>query len=93
MSLPIRKWQGYLQARVVDKPPQALQYEPHSGKTIDTKLIQPNPADFSRYEAREVVYRSADGTMVPLSIICPRNIELNGTHQPFSLVTEHTGSP
>jgi prolyl oligopeptidase len=41
--------------------------------------VQKHPADFLQVEAREVNARSADGTMVPLSIVCRRDIALDGS--------------
>jgi prolyl oligopeptidase len=46
----------------------------------DTGIQPPLPIDTSAYEAKEVKAKSADGTMVPLSIIHSRNFTLDGNH-------------
>lgn len=59
---------------------QAFAYDSVTNKVSNTALIQKNPADFSRVEAREVEVTSADGTKIPLSIICKKNLALDGSH-------------
>ena len=59
---------------------QAFSYNPSSQQVSNTALIQKHPADFSGYEAREVEATSADGTKVPLSILCKRGLTLDGSH-------------
>jgi prolyl oligopeptidase len=50
-------------------------------KTIsDTGILPPIPIDTSAYEAVEVKAKSADGTLIPLSIIRPKNLKLDGNH-------------
>jgi prolyl oligopeptidase len=39
-----------------------------------------HPADFSRVEAREVMVPSTDGAQVPLSVLCQKDIKLDGSH-------------
>jgi prolyl oligopeptidase len=46
----------------------------------DTHLKPTIPVDFSAYTSAEVQARSKDGTMIPLSIIYPKNIALDGSH-------------
>jgi prolyl oligopeptidase len=58
----------------------AFSFDPATRTVKDTGLIPPNPADFSSVEAREVETVSADGTKIPLSIICRRDIVLDGSH-------------
>jgi prolyl oligopeptidase len=60
--------------------PQVFAYDPAKRAVSNIGLAPKHPADFSQVEAREVEARSADGTMVPLSIICRRDIALNGSH-------------
>jgi prolyl oligopeptidase len=43
-------------------------------------LVPPSPVDFSQIESEEVKCKSADGTMVPLSIIHKRGMALDGSH-------------
>jgi prolyl oligopeptidase len=59
---------------------QAFLYFPEAGRVSNIGLVPPNPADFSNVEAREVKAISADGTEVPLSIICRKDIVLDGSH-------------
>jgi prolyl oligopeptidase len=61
------------------KPRVHLEYEPKSDKLVDLKLAPPPPVDVSQVESREVKARSADGTMVPLSIIFKRGMPMNST--------------
>ena len=51
-----------------------------SGKLTDTGLVLPSPVDFSQIESEEVKAPSADGTMVPLSIIHKKGLALDGLH-------------
>ena len=59
---------------------QAFAYDPSSNQVSNTALIQKYPADFSGFEAREVEATSADGTKVPLSILCKKDLTLDGSH-------------
>jgi prolyl oligopeptidase len=62
------------------KTPAALYYDPKTRKVSDTGLVPRHPADFSQVEAREVEAKSTDGTKVPLSIICRKDIKRDGSH-------------
>jgi prolyl oligopeptidase len=55
-------------------------YDPRSGKLDDTKLMPSSPVDFSQIESVEVKARSADGTLVPLSIIYKRGLARDGSN-------------
>src|SRR5215472_10964376 len=55
-------------------------YDPATRKVKATGWIPPDPADFSAIEAREVEAVRTGGTKVPLSIICRRDIVLDGSH-------------
>jgi prolyl oligopeptidase len=59
---------------------QALAYDPTSNHVSNTALIKKHLADFSEYEAREVEATSADGTKIPLSILCRKDLVLDGSH-------------
>lgn len=59
-------------------PPLIYRYDPATNAFIDTKLQPPNPADFSQITFKEVEAKSADGTMVPLSIIYRKDTKLDG---------------
>lgn len=61
------------------KPRVYLQYRPTSGGMADLKLAPPPPVDVSQVESHEVKAKSADGTMVPLSIIFKRGMPMNGS--------------
>jgi prolyl oligopeptidase len=49
-------------------------------RLADTHLKPPIPVDFSAYTSIEVKAPSKDGTLVPLSIIYPKNMSLDGSH-------------
>lgn len=46
----------------------------------DTHIVPSSPVDFSQIESEEVKAKSADGTMVPLSIIHKRGMTMDGSH-------------
>jgi prolyl oligopeptidase len=50
------------------------------GSAQDTHVVPPSPVDFSQIESEEVKAKSADGTMVPLSIIHQRGLAMDGSH-------------
>jgi prolyl oligopeptidase len=62
------------------KSPLWYSLDAKTDKLIDTALVPPSPVDFSQIESEEVKAKSADGTMVPLSIIHKRGIALDGSH-------------
>jgi prolyl oligopeptidase len=51
--------------------------------TFNTKLKPPYPISASEYESVEAKARSADGTMVPISIIFHKGIKLDGSHNAY----------
>ncbi|HXJ86213.1 MAG TPA: prolyl oligopeptidase family serine peptidase [Candidatus Binatia bacterium] len=51
-----------------------------NGTAQDTQVVPPSPVDFSQIESEEVKAKSADGTMVPLSIIHQRGIAMDRSH-------------
>lgn len=55
-------------------------YSPESRNFADTKLQPRNPLDMSGIVAKEVLAKSADGTMVPLSILCRKDLQADGSH-------------
>ncbi len=55
-------------------------YSPEMHGFSDTGLQPPNPTDMSSIRAVEVEARSADGTMVPLSILYRKELPLNGSN-------------
>ena len=62
------------------KSPLWYAFNPSSSKLTDTGLVAPSPVDYSQIESVEVKAPSADGTMVPLSIVHKRGIALDGSH-------------
>jgi len=62
-----------------------LAYDEQRKTARDTGIQPPLPIDTSAYEAVEVKAKSADGTMVPLSIIRAKNIQLDG-NRPTHLI-------
>jgi len=60
--------------------PHFLRYDPKSRKTTKIGIQPPLPIDTSGYESEEVKAKSADGTMIPLSIIHAKNLALDGSH-------------
>jgi prolyl oligopeptidase len=65
--------------------PRWLAYDAQGKTASDTGIQPPLPIDTSAYEAVEVKAKSADGTMIPISIIRARNIKLDG-NRPTHLV-------
>lgn len=51
-----------------------------NGTARDTHIAPPSPVDFSQIESEEVKAKSADGTMVPLSIVHQRRVATDGSH-------------
>ncbi len=62
------------------KSPLWYSLDAKTDKLTDTALVPPSPVDYSRIESEEVKAKSADGTMVPLSIIHKRGLILDGSH-------------
>jgi len=60
--------------------PLWLRYDASSNAAADTGIQPPIPIDTSAFESVEVKAKSADGTMVPLSIIRPKDAQLDGSH-------------
>lgn len=60
--------------------PRWLQYDPKTKAGKDTGIQPPIPTDTSGYMAEEVKAKSADGTMVPVSVIHAKNLALDGSH-------------
>jgi prolyl oligopeptidase len=62
------------------KPPLWYALDAKSGKVEDTHIVPPSPVDFSQIVSEEVKVKSADGTMVPLSIVHKRGMAMNGSN-------------
>jgi prolyl oligopeptidase len=61
------------------KPPLWYSLDSKSGNLEDTHIVPPSPVDFSDIVSEEVKATSADGTMVPLSIVHRRDIKMDGS--------------
>lgn len=55
-------------------------YDPSTGRIADTRLKPLSPVSFADMTSVEVKARSADGTLVPLSIVYKKGIRLDGSH-------------
>lgn len=62
------------------KPLLIYAYDPKQNSFADTGLQPLNPIDMSSIRAVEVEAKSADGTMVPLSVLCRKGLALNGSN-------------
>jgi prolyl oligopeptidase len=62
------------------KSPLWYALDARSGNLTDTGLVPQSPVDYSQVESEEVKAKSADGSMVPLSIVHKRGISLDGSH-------------
>ena len=71
---------AWLQLTSWTKSPLWFALDAKSGTLSDTRLVPPSPVDFSQIESEEVKAKSADGTIVPLSIIHQKGLKLDGSH-------------
>jgi prolyl oligopeptidase len=71
---------AWLQLTSWTKSPLWYGLNASTGKLTDTGLAPPSPVDFSQIESEEIKAKSADGTMVPLSIIHKKGLPLDGSH-------------
>jgi prolyl oligopeptidase len=55
-------------------------YDPRTQRVSDTGLKPLSPVDMSAYASVEVKATSADGTLVPLSIVYKKGLALDGSH-------------
>ena len=62
------------------KSSMIFHYDPKTNTMADTKIIPVSPVDFSGIESEEVKAKSADGTMVPLSIVHQRGLKMDSSH-------------
>ena len=62
------------------RPESAFLYDSATGRSADLGIMPRHPADFSKIEAREVFVPSTDGAQVPASILCAKDIRLDGSH-------------
>jgi prolyl oligopeptidase len=65
--------------------PRWLRYDAQRRTASDTGIQPPLPIDTSAYEAVEVKAKSADGTLIPLSIIRAKSMRLDG-NRPTHLI-------
>lgn len=59
--------------------PSIYNYDPAKELLTETSLQVKDPADFAKIETRELNATSADGTLVPVSVICLKGMKLDGT--------------
>lgn len=59
-------------------PPRWVKLVPGAEGLVDTGLVQSSPVDSSGWQVRREMATSADGTAVPLNIILPPGVELDG---------------
>ena len=55
-------------------------YDPKTGQATDTQLRPRSPVDYSNITSVEVKAKSADGTLVPLSIIYRKDLKMDGSN-------------
>jgi prolyl oligopeptidase len=60
------------------KPQLWYSYDPATNQVADTELRPRSPLDYSQIESREVKVPSYDGTLVPLSIVLKKGLQLDG---------------
>lgn len=62
------------------KPPLWYSLDAKTQKVEDTHIVPSSPVDFSQIVSQEVRAKSADGTMVPLSVVHKRGIPMDGSN-------------
>ncbi len=62
------------------QPSAWMRLDTSSGEVTATPLRETTPVDSSNWEVRREMATSRDGTEVPLNIIMPRGLELDGSH-------------
>ncbi|MGD0569769.1 MAG: prolyl oligopeptidase family serine peptidase [Candidatus Sulfotelmatobacter sp.] len=74
--------EAWLELTSWTKSPLWYELDALSGQLTDTGLVQQSPVDsgYSQIESAEVNVKSADGTMVPLSIVHQQGMPLDGSH-------------
>ncbi len=65
------------------EPPAWYRYDPATGATAKTALFSTSPVDFSDAEVVREFAVSKDGTKVPVDIIKPKSLALDGTPAAF----------
>jgi prolyl oligopeptidase len=62
------------------RAPRVYAFDPESGTVRDTGLAPNNPVERREFEVTEVKARSADGTLVPLTIVGPAALKRDNSH-------------
>lgn len=62
------------------QPSAWMRLDTTSGEVSETPLRETSPVDSSNWEVRREMATSRDGTEVPVNIILPRGLELDGSH-------------
>jgi prolyl oligopeptidase len=71
---------AYLRLAGWTEAPQWYAYDPTANTLANTNLEPLNPTNFSGITSVEVTAPGADGTPIPLSIIYPKDMKLDGSH-------------
>jgi prolyl oligopeptidase len=61
-------------------PPTVYIYDPGRNISEDSGIQPKNPVDLSAFDAREVEVPSTEGALIPVSIICRKDIVLDSSH-------------
>jgi prolyl oligopeptidase len=82
------------------RAPRVYAFDPESGTVHDTGLAPNNPAERREFEVTEVKAPSADGTLVPLTIVGPAGLKKDNSHPTllegygaFGIVTDSMFTP
>jgi prolyl oligopeptidase len=62
------------------RPPHYENWNPATGKSRPTSLAQTSPVNYDDVTVTRIFATSKDGTRVPLNIIAPKGIPLDGSH-------------
>ncbi|HEX5386030.1 MAG TPA: prolyl oligopeptidase family serine peptidase [Gemmatimonadales bacterium] len=62
------------------EPQLWYRYDPRTRRFTDTRIRPRSPVDYSNIESHEVKVAAADGTLVPLSIVHRKGLEMDGSH-------------
>ncbi|MCA9705502.1 MAG: S9 family peptidase [Myxococcales bacterium] len=87
--VPLPKGELLLSTTSYVDPVTWLRWSPRAGTSTRTALSSPSAADFSGVEVHRELARSPDGTAVPVNILAPAGLPLDGSHP--CLVTGYGG--
>jgi prolyl oligopeptidase len=69
-----------LKAQSFIDPAAWYRFDEASGETQKTRFADSSPIDFSGYDVQREMATSKDGTQVPLTILMPKGLALDGSH-------------